>query len=261
MLPLPLCFGVQMPLVWYIFLPIGAWMVYLLDHVLDVTRKQEEYPTPRHQFIRANLRPVFMIIVFFSLCLLALAVLQYDPVLFVCGGVMAGTVLIHFIMVRINPEHNSLLNNKELAVAVVYAAGIYSGPVAMLIHQAGPPGTPLLFFGLFLLITFLNLLMCSTIEFDHDVRMGNSSVARILGKQTSARLVYAIAGVCSMCALLLLLRTNGYTALLATVYLLMTAGHVAVFRYSQRLETHLVYRKIAEMLFWMPALVWLAGQL
>jgi len=171
---------------------------------------------------------------------------------------MGAFVGIHLLIVKINPLKRSFLNNKELAVAAIYSAGIYAGPLVLL-YQSDKPALFALCCGiLFWLVVVINLVLISLIELKWDEEMDNSSWIRVIGTKKATQLLYDLfigSGILAMILLFLSKTTEAKTLLM--VYLVMIAGHFLIFRIQHRLQQHLGYRKLGEALFWLPALVYL----
>lgn len=257
MLPLPLCFGTDMPATWYLVLPVCTWIIYLLDHVVDVTRKDQDYPTPRHRFVKKHLKWIALLIVSLSLFVLTQAIMHFNRTLFACGLGLSCIVLVHLFIVRINPQFFSFLNNKELAVSFVYASGIYLGPLSSLYVQDAPLLIPALCYVLFLAVTYVNLLMASLIEYDYDEQMQNSSWVRAISKPRAERIFNVLCAAVLISAACLLPFVPRSIACLLLSYQCIAAGHWLVYRFRAPLQAYLAYRKIAEALFWLPAVAYL----
>ena len=174
------CFRLNPPLAWYIALPAGTWLIYLADHLVDVIRVKEEYPTPRHRFIKKNLKAIAVLCLSLIALILYLAFAQYDKLLFISGCIVAGITLLHFVLSRINPQSRSVLNNKEFGVSLIYATSVFIYPIAVLL-QTDLLDVVFYLYAVFLLITYQNLLLCSIIEYPYDVAMNNTSFIRSAG--------------------------------------------------------------------------------
>lgn len=171
---------------------------------------------------------------------------------------MGAFVSIHLLIVKINPLKRSFLNNKELAVAAIYSAGIYAGPLVLL-YQSNKPVLFALCCGmLFWLVVVINLVLISLIELKWDEEMDNSSWIRVIGTKKATQLLYDlfIGSVILVVALLFISKSIEAKTLLL-VYMAMIAGHFIIFRLQHLLQQYLGYRKLGEALFWLPALVYL----
>jgi hypothetical protein len=257
MLPLPICFAIEMPYVWYIVLPVCTWIIYLLDHIVDVTRKKKEYPTPRHQFIKKHLPYIIsgvgLLIVFVAIE----ALLHFNKTLFICGVILSLIVFLHLVIVNINPQKYSWLNNKELAVTLVYAGGIYIGPLSELYITIQPLFIPMSCFILFTIVVYINLIMTSLIEYRYDEQMENSSWVRVVSKKRAEKIFFVLNlfVLIAECSLIPFLETSIFLLILS--YLAIAIAHVFIYLKQQSLQRVLLYRKLGELLFWIPGLVYL----
>lgn len=252
MLPIPHLFQITLPTSWYITLPLGTWMIYLADHVLDVTRKKEEYPSPRHQFIKRNLRLIIAVIVCISVLIGWQVLHPFSILLFIVGFILALMVAIHLFIVRLNPTKQSWYNNKELAIAIIYGAGIYAAPIVLLYLQDSSILVPVSCAGLLATLAFLNLLMTSIIELKWDEEMDNTSLVRVMGLKRSTRLLFVLMGLCSVAISTLLIYAPVSYAPMLISYLAMIFGHLIIYSKRAQLIEYLMYRKLSEALFWLP---------
>ena len=173
MICLPICFDISMPQIWYLALPLSTWAIYLADHLIDVYRNKNDYPTPRHQFIKKYFRQIILLVILISIIDAFVLIKEFNLLMFLSGIPLLLLVILHFILVRINPQIKSLINNKEFAVSGIYASGIYLSPLFVLYADGKDVIALVICFLIFFGITFINLLMISIIEFDYDKQMGN----------------------------------------------------------------------------------------
>ena len=254
MLPLPLVFHVTLPCNWYITLPLGTWLIYLADHVVDVTRKKQDYPSPRHQYIKQHLKLIIGLLISISVVIAWQVLHPFSTLLFTVGCILASLVVLHLLIVRINPTRQSWYNNKELAIAILYSSGIYAAPVVMKYQHHENVLIPCCCMLLLALIAFLNLLMVSIIERSWDEEMDNASLVRVLGFRQSVRLFYVLMAIgLSAILLLLMIAPLGYATMLLC-YTVIILGHWIIYGQRTSLLPYLVYRKVSEALFWLPAI-------
>lgn len=253
MLALQHSLNLNAPIAWYIVLPLGTWLIYLADHVVDVLRTPREFPTPRHRFIKKHLKAIAGLTILLFAVIICTTWLFYDEHLITCGFIMSGIILLHLLIVRINPQSRSILNNKEFGVAFIYATSIFIYPLFTELQSYVLDAVFYLYL-LFMLVTYQNLLLCSIIEFPVDVQMNNTSFIRSIGL-LRGKLVFI--GI-SISALTLLLYSSFalpfYPHPLAAFYFLILAGNLIIYLRYEHLRKHLWYRKLAELLFWLPAL-------
>jgi len=230
MLAITYCFNINAPKAWYIALPLGTWLIYLVDHIVDVTRTNKDYPTPRHQFIKKYLNKIITLSVFILLLIIATGLLFFDEQLITIGFIMIGVIIFHLILTKQNPQSKSIINNKEFGVAFIYATSIFIYPLFNGFLTLWFDAIFYLYI-FFLLITYQSLLLCSIIEYPIDVLMNNSSFI-----------------------LFIIIRLNFYNPALPAFYFLILAGNYLIYQNRDKLQQHFMYSKIAELLFWLPAL-------
>jgi hypothetical protein len=256
MLPLPALLHISLPISWYITLPLGTWMIYLADHLLDVKRKKQEYPSPRHQFIKRNQRPIIAVIVCISVVIAWQVLHPFSVLLFTVGFILTIIVALHLFIVRINPTQQLWFNNKELAIALIYATGIYAAPIVLLYQHDTSILLPMCCALLLAINAFVNLLMASMIELKWDEEMDNTSLVRLIGIKSSVVLFYCLLLLSVLGVLCLsLLGSTPYMPMLIS-YLAITLGHLFIYIKKESLIDYLAYRKLSEALFWLPAIAY-----
>jgi len=253
MLAITYCFNINAPKAWYIALPLGTWLIYLVDHVVDVTRTNKDYPTPRHQFIKRHLHKIIALNVFILLLIIATGLLFFDEQLITIGFIMIGVIIFHLILTKQNPQSKSIINNKEFGVAFIYATSIFIFPLFNGFLTLWFDALFYLYI-LFLLITYQSLLLCSIIEYPIDVLMNNSSFIRTMGLQKGMVVFQGITLSAFILMLFIIIGFKFYNPILPSFYFLILAGNYLIYINRSKLQIHAIYRKIAELLFWIPAL-------
>jgi len=253
MLAITYCFNINAPKAWYIALPLGTWLIYLVDHVVDVTRTNKDYPTPRHQFIKRHLHKIIALNVFILLLIIATGLLFFDEQLITIGFIMIGVIIFHLILTKQNPQSKNIINNKEFGVAFIYATSIFIYPLFNGFLTIWFDALFYLYI-LFLLITYQSLLLCSIIEYPIDVLMNNSSFIRTMGLQKGMVVFQGITLSALIILLFIIIGLNFYTPVLPAFYFLILAGNYLIYINRNKLQRYFLYRKIAELLFWLPAL-------
>lgn len=244
-------FKLNAPMAWYLALPLGTWLIYLADHLVDVKRTHQDFPTPRHQFIKLHFKRIIVLSVLIGVAILFITLLYWSSALVICGAIMLLVILLHLAITRANPQGKNLFNNKELSVASIYAACIFIYPLYLTMHSnmwliAGS------FFVLFLLITYQNLLLCSIIEFDIDEQMNNTSFIRTIGLKQGKIVWWTLTSLALLVVLVLHFYIQPTHLNLLWCYGLIILGNCLIYLYAPQLQKHLLYRKLAELLFWLP---------
>ena len=253
MLALTYCFNINAPKAWYIALPLGTWLIYLVDHIVDVMRTNKDYPTPRHQFIKKYLNKIITLSFFILVLIIATSLLFFDEQLITIGFIMIGVIIVHLLLTKQNPQSKSIINNKEFGVAFIYATSIFIYPLFNGFLTLWFDALFYLYI-LFLLITYQSLLLCSIIEYPIDVLMNNSSFIRTMGLQKGMVVFQGITLSALILLLFIIIRINFYNPALPAFYFLIVAGNSLIYLNRDKLQQHFMYRKIAELLFWLPVL-------
>ncbi|MEM8892840.1 MAG: hypothetical protein AAGD28_32975, partial [Bacteroidota bacterium] len=55
---------VEVPLIFWVALPISVWVIYTADHLLDAYRLKDQAHTPRHLFHNTYFRPITAVFLF-----------------------------------------------------------------------------------------------------------------------------------------------------------------------------------------------------
>ncbi len=253
MLAITYSYNINAPKAWYIVLPLGTWLIYLTDHVVDVMRTDKVYPTPRHQFIKKYLKPIITLCVVIILVMIAATFIYFNEQLITVGFIMSGVIVLHLMLVKLNPQSKSIINNKEFGVAFIYATSIFIYPLYSSFLTIYFDGMFYLYI-FFLLITYQSLLLCSIIEYPIDMLMNNTSFIRTMGLQNGMVVFQGITLSAFILLMFITIGLNFYNQALLAFYFLILAGNYLIYLNRDKLQQHLIYRKIAELLFWLPAL-------
>ncbi|MCU0442102.1 MAG: hypothetical protein MUE96_06865 [Bacteroidia bacterium] len=252
LLPLPLCFGVPIPLAWYVALPAGTWAIYLADHWLDM-RQNAALNQPRHVFIKQYQTEIAVLI------LLLVGFCAYTLVSFlhltfwITAMVLASCSLLYFVLSHLLVRSFQYYYNKELVVACIYATALYL-PIGLQQNQWLPW---VAYFALQLLLAYVNLLMVSIIEMPADYRSKQFSWVQLIGAKRATRFFHVLTIVALVSAVALAATNSFALQQLALVYGVMALLHWIVFRYQHALQANESYRKLCELIFWLPAIIWL----
>lgn len=237
---------------WYVALPAGTWAIYLTDHWLDVYQN----PTidqPRHVFIKQYQTQIALLIALLASLSIYLLV-SYLPITFwLTAGVLGICSLVYFGLSHSTFAALKYYYNKELVVAFIYSTALYL-PIGL----QQPNWFPwFAFYGLQLVVAYLNLLMISIIEMPSDSRSGQFSWVQMIGSRRATRFFDALTMIAIGSAVVLAILTAPPLRQLALVLASMALFHFGIFRYQSSLQFNETYRKLGEVIFWLPALVYL----
>lgn len=251
MLPLPHLFNVNLPLIWYVGLPLATWAAYLSDHLADNTKNNNSSLTPRHQFIRTYKKNIIILIGCIAMVLLSLLISHFDVAVVTGGIIMSSFCLVYLFITSRKNIMLRWLYNKELFVAFIYSTALY---IVIGLHQPDYKSW-LPYYFIFLLIVYLNLLMVSIIELEEDRKNGQFSWTVVIGENRAKAFLYIlVSGILVLIAVTAIIGNKDLIPLLMA-YGLMTILHVIIFRNNDKLKANRLYRKLSEMIFWLPVLL------
>lgn len=246
-------FHINAPIAWYVVLPLATWLVYLFDHLVDIKRNPNTREGSVHRFIQQHQLLVWVLIAILCMVIVFFTWIDFSWPLFLCGATMVVLAGIHLLLAKLNPTHKHIFNNKEFGVAFIYATSLFVFPLYVLFNNFLFDAL-LHHYLLFLLLAYQNLLLCSLIEFPLDVRMNNASLIRAVGRPRGKLVFIGVSLGAASFFMVMLLRINLYSPLLLGLYFMILAGNVLIYLWNEKLQQQALYRKLADLLFWLPVL-------
>lgn len=171
---------VALPLSVIATLGLGVWLIYTADHLLDAYKVKHTAATHRHRFHQEHFNKILAFWIIGVLAgIMSLFQLPLETVKW--GLVLFGGVLLYYGFLQIT--NTKLFYFKEVAIAIIYASGIFLGPLSL---YSGVIDTDvLLIFGVYLLLALVNLLLFSVYENQKDIKDGHISMVQSLGVKTT----------------------------------------------------------------------------
>ncbi|MBU2914789.1 MULTISPECIES: UbiA family prenyltransferase [Reichenbachiella] len=166
-------FGVDMDGSISVALFVCVWLIYTLDHLLDAKKLKKEPSMERHAFHYRNASWIFsawIIIAVFSLFL----VFFLPTTTLLYGVVVAGLVGVYIMLAW----WLRVFVAKEFLIAVLYAVGVFIGPLS---SGLSLELRPTIVFVELALLALINLMLFSMYEQEKDAKDGFSSWATIFG--------------------------------------------------------------------------------
>lgn len=172
---------------WYftICLGLAVWIIYTFDHLIDAHKSEYEPVIARHKFHKKhkNTIRIFQIIAIVIGCI---SVLNLHHLTIYYGLGLLLIVIIYFIIVYFFRSFYL----KEVMVAMVYALGIFLGPISLM--DTPIDGQVINLFVQLFMIALLNLTLFSLMEYDLDCQDGHNSIATKFGKKHTTILILII---------------------------------------------------------------------
>ncbi|OQX30678.1 MAG: hypothetical protein B0D96_12365 [Candidatus Sedimenticola endophacoides] len=246
--------GVSMGPWFYLVLALSVWVVYTADHLLDAWRLGRRAHTQRHRFHHRHFSTLVFLILTLALADIALVVTYLHPRILLGGLALLGVTLVYFSALGRLRARRSLLLQKELMVAGVYAAGVWVGPAAL-------RGRPLsleewLLLMMLWMLVYAVVLIFSVIERDEDHADGHPSLATRLGPVACRRLIHLLLVLIAAQGLYLILHgTPGLARQCALLFIGMGGFILLMERCSGWFGVNYRYRYAGEWVFWSPLLL------
>jgi 4-hydroxybenzoate polyprenyltransferase len=236
-------FGVTLRVHAFLSLGLIVWIVYTVDHLLDAGRINKEPSTDRHRF-HSEHRTSLWIGVLLAMGIVGVEAFLVRSAVLYAGIAVASLVIIYLL---IQP---SLGFMKEVAIAVLYSAGVVSAPVALL-------DRPLLHVELlqvfvFFLTAYLNLVIFSWYDRFHDEADGHHSVVTRFGERVAKAIIGGTLIV--ILVMLGLLAAKGTSPYFILTLSAMNSVHFAIFHFPRYFGLRDRHRHFGDAVFLLPAL-------
>ena len=234
-------------------LALATWCVYTLDHLVDSIKLKEQAITERHSFHFRYRYVLTLLVIAAGLVGLFLSFRLTENV--ILGGVIAGCIsLFHLIIVRFFGNRISLFYQKEASVSVVFALGVFTGPVS--VYTSGVSFYVIILFLLFLIIIFWNVTLFSWYDYDVDASQDHSSITRLLGFRKMKHLFVSL----FFLGLSLLLFNLFYFQLLSGVvflcWMVVLLFYLAMSFFYSWFKKSDRYRLLGDAMLYFPAILW-----
>ena len=243
--------GVDLPDAVPICLAIAIWIIYTIDHLIDAFKSTGDPTIGRHLFHRTYAKWLIGAVV---LAVLAggYVLLALPAITLLYGVGMVLLVLVYFVLIYFFRGFYL----KEIFVAMVYAMGVFVGPVSLNFGQV-PPLTVLLFLQV-LLVAQINLILFSFFEKKLDemdkhpslvLKMGDESVSKLL------KVLFALL-VVIQCFTLIDFGTDLSSILFQLLFISMGLILLTLYSWPQKFLANDRYRMIGDGIFFLPG-IWL----
>ena len=171
----------------FIALGLSVWIIYTVDHLLDVKRLTSTASTQRHRFHQRYFK-IFSVLVVLALVADVLAVLMIRRPLFIAGLFLSLLILFYLLVQR----YLNLF--KEFCGGILYTGGV-TLPVLMFGYTDIQIPVLLLIIQ-FLFTTWLNLLLFSYFDKERDEKDHHVSFATKMGDTTTKAVIITLLVIC-----------------------------------------------------------------
>ncbi len=219
-------------------LGLSVWLIYTLDHLLDV--QKATVSTERRAF-HTRYRRTLWTLVFIGLVAGGVSCWWLPLPILLAGGAVACFTLVYLLCAPY------LRGTKELIGALLYSVGVLLVPIVR-----GELGMVFPVVILLFLLAFLNLLSFAFLENAEDEQEGFHSFVRQFGKKWTVRLIWMTAGAVFIgCAVVYC-----FNASITMVLFFLSAVliHFFLFRFSW-FHAHERYRVVGDLVFVMAGVL------
>ena len=243
--------GIKLPGAVYACLGLGVFGIYTLDHLLDVRRAYTAVSSTRHKFFmlyRDGMWLLWGIAVVTTLILLFWLPL---PTI-ILGAVVTALTITYLYTINSRPYLAGRL--KEVSAALIYALGVFTGPISL---ANGYGADVYWLFMQFILIALINLYLFSYLEVEVDEAAEYPSLMRTLGTAYSIGLiglVILIAATSIPVGICLFGSQAGFIKV-EVVLVLMLLSLAVIYFSPSRFRSGQVYRMLGDAVFFYPALL------
>lgn len=242
--------GAELPWAWWPVLAASVWAAYTADHLADARRSGDRCRAPRHRLHRDRAGALAVALVVVASAASALAFATLPPTALAVGAALVGAVGVHLVLAQ---RERGPLVPKEAAAAAIYAAGLWSVPLAV---ADRPPAVVVWLVALHAGAAFQNLGVNAWFELEQDRADRARSLARTLGRPALRRLLHVVAVAGAGVGLVGVVTATSPTvaaafAILATLQVVP----VAILSVARVTGPHERYRVIGDLAFFAAVVV------
>lgn len=183
--------GSDVPQIATLALVLAVLAIYNFDHLLDAKKISGQAISARHRFYQQNFT---QLAIYQLILLIALLVISWfiPAIIAKAGIILAVITLIYFLLLFIVLPQRFVF--KEPMIAIVFACGLFIGPLSVRTTAVFSVEIILLWLEIFLL-AIANTLILSWFDYENDLQEGQSSLAQIIGARQIQNLIYLVLGL------------------------------------------------------------------
>lgn len=233
-----------------VVLGLTVWVIYTLDHLMDVKKTNSQPNSPRHVFHFQNGKALQIAvgIAFVSVLILLIAspTLQF---VIVPGLILAAIITCCLGLIYFYGKKIAFV--KEFLIAVFYVLGIALAPCFL--FEKPIPASFYSLLVLYFLVAWINLLILSYLDKESDQKDGFDSVVNWIAPRKLKKFILGLGSLGIILSLYLLFSQKSYFNIYTSVLLLMLLIHLVYF--LDKKNQNVSVRKILEASFLLPFLV------
>lgn len=233
-----------------VVLGLTVWIIYTLDHLMDVKKTNSQPNSPRHVFHLQNEKTLqFAVGLAF---VLVFTLLIFTPTLhfvIIPGIILAAIIACCLGLIYFFGKKIAFM--KEFLIAGFYVSGIALAPYFL--FEKPIPASFYSLLVLYFLIAWINLLILSYLDKESDQKDGFDSVVNWIAPRKLRKFILGLGSLGIIFSIYLLLSQKSYFNIYTSVLLLMLLIHMVYFLDEKKQKVTI--RKILEASFLLPFLV------
>ena len=233
-----------------VVLGLTVWIIYTLDHLMDVKKTNSQPNSLRHVFHFENEKALQIAVgITFVLVLTLLISSPNLQFVIVPGLILAAIIVCCLGLMYFYGKQIAFM--KEFLIATFYVSGIALAPYFL--FEKPIPASFYSLVVLYFLVAWVNLLMLSYLDKESDQKDGFDSVINWIGSKKLKKFILGLGSLGIILSLYLLFSQKSYFNIYTSVLLLMLLIHMVYF--LDQKNHNVTIRKILEASFFLPFLV------
>jgi len=243
--------GVELDYLVVIELFVTVWLIYTFDHLVDSGSGRYELIAYRHKIHSKHSTSLWGIWSFALIVALSL-LFKIPSATLMAGSILGVFVVMYFVSLKLLEEGN--LYHKEFSAALIYATGIFIGPVS--IFEGALSADILILFVEYVLLAAINLLVFSLYEQLANEKSGFQSLLKTLGIEKIRIISWTLILVVILISVLSIIWYWDNSQILKAqfIILLMTICLIFVFINRGTFIRQERYRMVGDAVFFLPIL-------
>ena len=245
---------VNLPLAYWIVMPLTVWIIYTIDHLIDGYKNKEKASIRRHQFHYKN-RKALIILVALALIITAYTAFTYLSVPLIRFGIFLGIgIAAYLLAIFLIRNKQWVIFQKEIFIGVFYTLGIWGGPLSALSFNID-------YYQLIIIISFLflawaDMVIYAIYEFVSDENDQHSSFPRMFGIRRSNSFIHILLSIIVLINMtLILFAPNLKYCIAASIMIVMSFLLFLILHFNKSFEKYERYRLLGEFAFAFPAII------
>lgn len=223
-----------------IALGLTVWIIYTADHLRDAQKIRHTASTARHRFHQQHFKAL-LIALMIAIVADAVTIFYIRKQVLIWGLILTPVIALYLV------GQQYLRIGKELLIAILYTFGVLL--LSISVTDIYLTTQHYIMMAHFAFMAWINLVMFSWFDYDHDRSDELKSFVTVLGRKSTERflwLLFVLAAV--LTGWLYAFGPSGSVVVLSVMYVVL----LLVFVFRRRLSQHDSYRIIGDSVFMFP---------